>query len=197
MGFLVRTLKFLVVLVLSAAVVLWFAARRGDRGYIEEEISIDRGAPVVFRWITTDELLRRWISDLIKLERSGSAGAAAQVSSGYRLEEYVAGRPVAFDVKIIRTIPNQELDLLLKPSDGSASSYISDANFKLFPDGDFTRVEFTSQTKFYSLSDQIFEPILTYATRRKLRDDLTRLKILVEAEAATSPEVRGHAKGPR
>ena len=197
MGFLARTLKFLIALVLTAAVVLWFAARRGDRGYIQEEISIDRGAPVVFRWITSDELLQRWISDVIKLEKGGSTGPAAQVSSDYRLEEYVAGQPVAFDVKILRATPNQEVDLVLKAPAGSASSFISDANFKLFPDGDYTRVVFTSQTKFYSLSDQIFEPILTYATRRKLRDDLSRLKILVEAEAATPPEVRGHAKSPR
>ena len=192
MGNLVRALKFLVVLVLLAAVVLWFAARRGDRGYIQEEISIDRGAPAVFRWITTDELLRRWISDLNKLERSGQA---AQANSSIRLEEVIGGQPAAFDVRVIRAIPNQELDLLVKPPDGTGSSYISDANFKLFSDGDYTRLVFTSQTKFYSLNDQIFEPILTYATRRKLRDDLARLKVAVEAEAATPPEVRGRAKG--
>ena len=74
MGFLVRTLRILLVLVLLSALVLWFAARRGDRGYIQEEVTIDRPAPLVFRWITTDELLRRWISDLVKLEKSGSAG---------------------------------------------------------------------------------------------------------------------------
>jgi uncharacterized protein YndB with AHSA1/START domain len=194
MGNLVRALKFLVVLVLLAAVVLWFAAQRGDRGYIQEEISIDRGAPVVFRWITTDELLRRWISDANKLERSGQG---VQANSSIHLEEVIASQPVAFDVRVIRTIPNQEIDLLVKPPDGTSNSYISDANLKLFSDGDFTRLVFTSQTKFYSLGDQIFEPVLTYATRRKMRDDLERLKILVEAELATPPEVRGRAKGAR
>jgi uncharacterized protein YndB with AHSA1/START domain len=194
MGYLVRALKFLVVLVLLAAVVLWFAARRGDRGYIQEEISIDRPAPSVFRWICNDELLRRWISDVSKLERSGQAG---QASSELRLEEVIANQPVAFDVRIVRTIPNQELDLVVNPPDGTGNSYISDANFKLFSDGDFTRLVFTSQTKFYSLGDQISEPVLTYATRRKMRDDLERLKILVEAELATPPEVRGRAKSAR
>ena len=92
MGYLVRTLKFLAVLMLVGAIVLWFAARRGDRGYIHAEITIDRGAPVVFRWITTDELLRRWIADVTKLERIGAAAA----NSDFHLEENVAGQPVAF-----------------------------------------------------------------------------------------------------
>jgi len=191
MGHLVRTLKFLAILIVVGAVVLWFAARRGDRGYIHAEITIDRSAPVVFRWLTTDELLRRWISDVTKLERSGTAPA----NTDFRLEENIANQPVVFEVRIVRTIPNQEIDLLLKPPDGSGSSYISDANFKLFSDGDYTRLAFSSQTNFYSLGDQIFEPILTYAMRRKIRDDLERLKVMVEAEAAPPPENRKGTRG--
>ena len=190
MGNLVRALKFLTVLILVGAIVLWFAARRGDRGYIHAEITIDRSAPAVFRWITTDELLRRWISDVTKLERSGATPATTE----FRLEENVGNQPVAFDVRIVRTIPNQEIDLLVKPPDGSSSSYLSDANFKLFSDGDYTRVAFSSQTNFYSLGDQVFEPILTYATRRKIRDDLERLKVMVEADSGATPENR---KGTR
>ena len=194
MGYLVRALKFLVALVLTAAVVLWFAARRGDRGYIQEEVTIDRSAPVLFRWIVSDELLRRWISDVSKLERSGPAKAApAQGTSDLRLEELIANQPVAFEIKIVRTIPNQEIDLLVQPPPEPLESYISNANFKLFPDGDYTRLVFTSQTNYFSLSDRIFEPILTYATRRKLRDDLARLKVMVEAEAP--PENRRGTRG--
>jgi len=109
MGFLVRTLRILLVLVLLSALVLWFAAGRGDRGYIQEEVTIDRPAPLVFRWITTDELLRRWISDLVKLEKSGPAGPV-QANDAYRLDELIEKRRVAFDVRVIRVIPNQELE---------------------------------------------------------------------------------------
>src|SRR6266436_6417836 len=100
MGFLVRVLKIMLV----------FAAHRGDRGYIEFEVTIDRPAPVVFHWITTDELLRRWISDLVKLEKAGPAGPA-QPNSVYRLDELIEKRRVAFDLRLIRVIPNQELEL--------------------------------------------------------------------------------------
>jgi uncharacterized protein YndB with AHSA1/START domain len=194
MGFLVRVLKILLVLVLLSLVVLWFAAHRGDRGYIEFEVTIDRPAPAVFHWITTDELLRRWISDLVKLEKAGPAGPA-QPSSVYRLDEFIATRRVAFDVKVIRTIPNQELELVVRPAEESSGGYAATADFKLLPSGEYTRVVFTSQSNFQSLADQMIEPILTYATRKKLEEDLTRLKLMMEAEPATPSDNRGRTTG--
>jgi uncharacterized protein YndB with AHSA1/START domain len=183
MGFLVRALRILLVLVLLCAVVLWFAARRGDRGYIELEVTIDRPAPVVFRWITSDELLRRWISDLVKLEKTGPSGAA-QPNNVYRIDEFILKRRVVFDARVIRTIPNQEIEWAVKPADESSGGYIATADFKLFPNGDYTRIVFTSQANFLSLGDQMIEPILTYSTRKKLQDDLARLKLRMEAESA-------------
>jgi uncharacterized protein YndB with AHSA1/START domain len=190
MDFLVRVLKLLLALVLASVVVLWFAGHRGDRGYIGLEVAIDRPAPMVFRWITSDQLLRRWISDLAKLEKTGSAGLA-QANDIYRIDELIAQRRVAFDVKVIRAIPNQELELAVKPVAESNGGYSTTADFKLFPNGDYTRLAFTSHSDFQSFGDQMIEPILTYATKKKLEEDLTRLKLMMEAE----PDARGRPTG--
>ncbi len=194
MGFLVRVLKLLLALVLASVVVLWFAAHRGDRGYIGLEVAIDRPAPMVFRWITTDQLLRRWISDLAKLEKSGSAGLA-QANDIYRIDEFIAQRRVAFDVRVIRATPNQELGLEVKPAAESSGGYTATAGFKLFPTGDYTRLVFTSHSDFQSFGDQMIEPVLTYATKKKLEEDLTRLKLMMEAEPATQPDARVRPTG--
>jgi uncharacterized protein YndB with AHSA1/START domain len=192
MGFLIRALKILIVFLLFAAVVFWFAARRGDRGYIEEAVTINRPATAVFRWITTDELLRRWISDLIKLEKIGSTGPFAQTGNIYRVDERIGTRNVSFNVRVNRTVQNQEIDFSVRAAFEASDSFISDAKFKLLPEGDdYTRVIFSSQTKFQGPADQIFEPILTYATQKKMQEDLERLKIMVEAEPASQPGVRG------
>ncbi len=185
-GFLTRALKFLMVLLVLAGVVLWFAALRGDRGYFEEEVTIDRPAPVVYRWITTDELLRRWISDVTKLERIGSAG---QTNYAYRLDQLIGTFRVSLKVRIIHAIPNQELELSVTPATESAGNFIGNVKFKLLPDGEYTRLAFSSQTKFQDVSDQIFEPILTYATRRKLQEDLARLKLMIEAEPRSQSDL--------
>jgi uncharacterized protein YndB with AHSA1/START domain len=194
MGFVVRVLKVLLALVFASVVVLWFAAHRGDRGYIGLEVAIDRPAPMVFRWITTDQLLRRWISDLTKLEKTGSAGLA-QANDIYRIDEFIAKRRVAFDVQVIRAIPNQELELAVKPAAESSGGYTATADFKLFPSGDYTRLVFTAHSDFQSFGDQMTEPILTYATKKKLEEDLTRLKLMMEAEPATQPDQRGRPTG--
>lgn len=193
MDFLVRVLKVLLALVLASVVVLWFAAHRGDRGYIGLEVAIDRPAPMVFRWITSDQLLRRWISDLTKLEKTGSAGLA-QANDVYRIDELIGQRRVALNVRVIRAIPNQEIELAVKPAE-SSGGYSATADFKLFPNADYTRLVFTSHSDFESFGDQMIEPILTYATKKKLEEDLTRLKLMIEAEPATQPEAPGRPTG--
>ena len=186
MGFLVRALKLLIVLLLLAGVVLWFAARRGDRGYISQEVTIDRPAPTVYRWITTDELLRRWISDLTKLERVpttvSSSGGASQTTVTYRIDEMIAERPVSIKVWIVHAIQNQDLRLSIRSANETGNGFRGEAEFKLLPNGDYTQLVFTLQTNFQGLGDQMLEPILTYVTRRKLQEDLTRLKLMIEAD---------------
>jgi hypothetical protein len=55
---------------------------------------------------------------------------------------------------------------------------------------DYTRLVFSSHTQFVSLSDRIFEPVLTIAMQRKVHDDLAKLKILMEAESEKSASPR-------
>jgi uncharacterized protein YndB with AHSA1/START domain len=179
-----RTLKVLIALLVLAAVVLWFAAQRSDRGYIEEEITVDRPAAVVFHWLTTDELLRRWISDSTKLQRVDSVGSSAIANSVYEMDGSVGTRRVSVQVRVLRVIPNQELELSVNPASGSEKSFNCTAEFKLLPSGEYTRVLFSSRTAFYELGGQAFEPVLTYAARKKVQESLARLKWMAEAETA-------------
>jgi len=49
---------------------------------------------------------------------------------------------------------------------------------------------FSSHAQFVSLSDRVFEPVLTIAMQHKVRDDLAKLKILAEAESEKSANPR-------
>src|SRR5262245_63529213 len=112
MRFLTRMMQVIVLVGLTLAVVLWFAARRGDRGMIEEEITIARPAPAVFRWISSEDLARRWISDLVEL-RKVDVASAQQNLPGFKMTQMVAGRRVEMTLRIARVVPNQELNLLV------------------------------------------------------------------------------------
>lgn len=187
MGFLTRILQVLLATVLAVTAVLWFAARRADRGAIQEQVNIARPPGAVFRWISSEDLGRRWISGLIELKRA--EGASGKIPD-FRLVELINGQRTAMSVKIIRVIPNQELDLQITSLEKSDGGFSSQADFKLISDGDYTRLNFHSQTQFFSLRDQILEPIWTTAARNKMADDLVRLKNAMEAEPANSPNLR-------
>jgi uncharacterized protein YndB with AHSA1/START domain len=188
MRFLLRILQVVVALVLLAGAMLWFAARRGDRGFIEEEVTIARPAPAVFRWISSEDLARRWISDLIELQHTGAGGP--QEATSFRLIQLVNGHRVDMNLRVAKVVPNQELALLFSSGDSISEGFSGDANFKLITNGDYTRLVFSSHAQFVSLSDRICEPVLTIAMQYKVRDDLAKLKILAEAESEKAANPR-------
>ena len=191
MTFLTRFLQVLLAMVFAVAAVLWFAARRGDRGAIEAEIDIARPPAVVFRWISSEDLVRRWITNLVEFKRADVPGEKVP---DFRMVHLVNGRPVAIQVRIIRVVPNQELGLQINSVDPTQGGFTGEAGFELIGSGDYTRLVFRSHTKFVSLGDRIWEPLWTYAARSKMKDDLAKLKLLLEAEPANSPNLR--AKSP-
>ena len=188
MRFLIRILQIVIVLVLLAGAVLWFAARRGDRGSIEEEVTIARPAPAVFRWISSEDFARRWISDVIELQRTGAGGPQGEPS--FRLVQLVNGHRVDMNLRVVRVVPNQELALLISSGDSVSEGFSGDANFTLITNGEYSRLVFSSHAQFVSLSDRVFEPVLTIAMQHKVRDDLAKLKILAEAESEKSANPR-------
>lgn len=187
MGFLIRILQVFLVVILAAAAVLWFAARRADRGAIQEEVNIARSPAAVFRWISSEDLVRRWISGLVEFKRVDSSSGKVP---DFRLVEMISGQRAAMSVKIVRVVPNQELVLQIISLENPDSSFASEAEFKLIGDGDYTRLIFHSQTEFFNTKDRILEPVLTTAANHKMADDLVKLKNAMEAEPANSPNLR-------
>jgi uncharacterized protein YndB with AHSA1/START domain len=180
MRFLTRIIQMSLAVALTLAVVLWFAARRGDRGFIEEEVTIARPAPAVFHWISSEDLVRRWVSEIVELRRA-DGGGALQKMTGFKMTQIIAGHSVEMTLRLDRVVPNQELSLLISSGD-AANGFSGDAHFKLISSEEYTRLLFTSHTQYFGWSDRIFEPALTFATQRKMHDDLARLKLLMESE---------------
>lgn len=187
MRFLARLLQVLLAVVFLVVAVLWFAGRRGDRGSIEEEVAINRPAPAVFRWLTNDELVRRWVSDVIVLE-TVNGGSPLPADRTVRFEQLISGRRVALELRFTQVSANQMVVFQFHSTDTVGCSGLAD--FKLLPSGDYTTVTFSSHAQFFGAWDQFLEPVWTLSAKRKLHDDLLRLKLMVEAE----PQGRGESR---
>lgn len=191
MTLLTRILQAFLIIVFAAGALLWFAAHRGDRGAIEAQIEIARPPAVVFRWISSEDLVKRWITNLVEFKRADVAG---EKLPDFRMVHLVNGRPVALQVRIIRMVPGQELQLQINSVDPKQGGFSGEAGFELIGYGDYTRLVFRSHTSFVTLGDRIWEPLWTYAAKSKMQDDLAKLKLLLEAEPANSQNLR--AKSP-
>ena len=113
----------------------------------------------------------------------------------FSLVRVIYGQRVAMAVRFIRVVPNQDLGLQISSGDLVKQGFSGDAEFQVISRGEYTRLVFNSHTKFVSLRDQIFEPVWTYAAKYKMRDDLAKLKVLLEAEPANSSNSRAAALG--
>ena len=143
-----RFLKWLLALILALAALLWFAGHRGDRGLIEEEVTIARPSPAIFHWISSEEQVRRWISDLVELRQDE---AAPPHNPRYRLVERIAGHKVRMRLEVLRQVPNQELGLAVSSLEVVDGGFSGEAEFKLISGEEYTRLVFTSHTEFFGL----------------------------------------------
>src|SRR4030095_8754356 len=100
MRVLVRILQVIVALALVTSVVLWFGARRGDRGFIEEEITIARPAPAVFRWISSEDLVRRLIFKFLQIPKV--RGSNLEKLSDFRSRQLGQRQSFDMSVRIVR-----------------------------------------------------------------------------------------------
>ena len=188
MRFLTRLLPVLLGVLLLVSAVLWFAGRRGDRGSIEDDLTINRPAPVVFRWLTTDELIRRWVSDVVALDSVNSDSGSTLTNRTVRLEQIISGRRVGLELKFTQVSANQQISLQFRSTDPTGCTGL--ATFRLIPNSEYTQLTFSSQARFFGAWDEFLEPVWTLSVKRKLHEDLLRLKLEMEAE----PPSRGEAR---
>lgn len=162
--------------------VLWLAGLRPGHGHIATEVLIDRPAPQVFRWITTDDLLKKWIGGLTEVELMNPGPNGQPVGATFRLVEVLGQERTEMGMKVTRFDVNHDLEIRVWSTGDSKSGFTETAEYRLLEQYGKTHLRFAVQTDYYGWLPRLSEPLITVAARRKLNDDLSRLKMLVEAE---------------
>ena len=85
-------------------------------------------------------------------------------------------------MKVTRFDVNHDLEIRLWSTGDSKSGFTETAEYRLLEQYGKTHLRFAVQTDYYGWLPRLSEPLITVAARRKLNDDLSRLKMLVEAE---------------
>ncbi len=186
MKWVVRILAGLIGLVVLAAAALWLWGFRPSHDRIVAEVQIDRPAPQVFRYLTDDDLVKKWIGGLVEIKEISAPPAGGEVGKKFRVGEIYKEQRVDMEMTVTRYEKNRELSLYITSLGDQNSGFTETGDYTLAEDNGRTRLRFEVSTKYFGFLPRLFEPFITPAATKKLNEDFQRLKLLIEAEPGIS-----------
>ena len=174
-----RILGGIAALVVLCVAGLWLYGLRPSHGRNSTSIEINRPAAEVWRYITTDELTKKWVGGLEEIRHTtpGVTGAGEKL---YLVESY-EGERFPMEMSIERVSAPRELTFLIISVGDPSNSFTERGGYVLEERDGRTRVTLSAQTDYRGVLPRLMEPIITKQADAKLADDLARLKSLVEA----------------
>lgn len=186
MKWVIRILAGLAGLILLAIAILWLAGFRSGHDHIIVEVQIDRPAPQVFRYLTDDDLVKKWISGLVEIKSTATPVDGSQVGRKYQVGEVYNGQRVDMEMTVTGFEKDRSLSLYIVSLGDPNDGFRETGDYTLAEEGGKTRLRFDVKTKYLGLVPRLFEPFITPAATKKLNEDFQRMKRLVEAEPITS-----------
>ena len=185
-----KWLKRILIAVLALVVLcvggLFLWGLRPSHGHVVAEVSIDRPAPQVFRFLMNDDLLKKWIGGMGELKQVSAPADGGEVGKRFRLAETYKDQRVEMDMTVTRFERNKALSILVASAGDPANGFTETGDYTLTEQNGKTLLRFDVQTKYFGVVPRLFEPIITPAAARKLNEDFQRLKQLAEAEPVVS-----------
>jgi uncharacterized protein YndB with AHSA1/START domain len=182
MKWVARILAGLVAMVVFGVLALLIAGKRPNHGHIAREIAIDRPAAQVFRWIATEELLKKWIGGLLELRPESSPADGSEVGRKFHIIEAYKGERVEMKMEVMKFERDRDVVVRVVSAGDPNNGFVETAEYRLTEAGGKTRFRIEAQTNYYGYMPRLFEPLVTRGAKKKLKQDLKRLKALVEAE---------------
>jgi uncharacterized protein YndB with AHSA1/START domain len=186
MKWVVRILAGLIGLVVLALAGLWMWGFRSGHGHIVAEVLIDRPADQVFRYLTDDDLVKKWIGGLGELKEISTPADGGQVGKKFRVGEVYRDQRVDMDMTVTRYEKNRALSMFIASVGDPNNGFTETGDYTLTEQDGKTLLRFEVQTKYSGFLPRLFEPFITPEATNKLKEDLLRMKQLVEAEPKTS-----------
>jgi uncharacterized protein YndB with AHSA1/START domain len=180
MKWLSRIFGAVVALVALCVAGLWLAGMRPGHGHNSGSVEINRPAAQVWRYLTDDELIKKWVSGLAEI-RHMTPGVTGE-GEKLRLKEGYEGKGVEMEMTMWRIEAPRRMEFTLEGLGDPANGFTEKAAYVLEEKDGKTRVTLSAQTEYHGFLVRLMEPLITPAADKKLAGDLARLKAMVEAE---------------
>jgi uncharacterized protein YndB with AHSA1/START domain len=180
-----RILGGLVGLCVLAIAGLWLAGLRPGHGRLVAEVVIDRPPTQVFRWLTEDERVKKWIAGLEEVRPISAPADESEVGKKFHMVEVYKGERVEMEMVVTKFENDRALSILVTSVGDPTTGFAETGDYTLAEQASKTRLRFDVQAKYFGFLPRLLEPMITPEANAKLQEDFRRLKALVEAEPLT------------
>jgi uncharacterized protein YndB with AHSA1/START domain len=167
----------LIGMVALAILALLGLGMRESSGRLQGAVEIDRSPAEVFAWLSQKDKLTRWVGWLVEVRETGPLQVGAR--RVWVMHDPNLGRPIEIVADVEAYEPPRRLSVhtaMAGGFDGNASYTVVDLG------AGRTRLETDSRFQFHHWLARLMKPLVARAARRKMHEDLARLKALAEAE---------------
>jgi uncharacterized protein YndB with AHSA1/START domain len=157
-------------------VVLLVMGRREDAGRVVAAIDIERSPEQVFRYVREPEMVKRWVSWLVDIQSTGEGVGAKDT---WVMEDpNMGGEKVIIHAVFTEWEPPRKMKVQME----SPIGFSGVQEYRLVPLGpNRTRFEIDAKYEYEGWMTRLMEPLVTPQARKKLNQDLQRLKKLAES----------------
>ncbi|MGI8607418.1 MAG: SRPBCC family protein [Gaiellaceae bacterium] len=141
----------------------------------EHTIEIARAPAAVFPYLTEPERLQQWVNGLTTFEAVG--GESAHVGARSRQVMVIRGREWKLDGELTALEPDRYVEARME-----GKGFTARTSYVLEPVETGTRLTVTVESEYSLLAARLLGGLVARETQKKLRADLARLEVLVEAE---------------
>lgn len=148
-----------IAIILTLAAGLWAAARRSSAGRNESVVEINKPPLEVFLWLPEPEKLKQWVAGLTQVTQL-TPGA---VTMGTKSRDVLQIGPET-------TVLNVAINL-----------FTNVVRYELSGQNETTRLTYSAITNYKNRIAELLKPVITAAAQKKLVENTTRLKALVQS----------------
>jgi uncharacterized protein YndB with AHSA1/START domain len=177
--------KALALLVVIVVLGLYLYGFRPGGGQNSATVEIHRPAAQVWRYLSDDDLVMKWVSGLkeIRHKNPGVAGTGARFEMTVEMD----GQRTDMVMEITAFDAPKHIGFRLNSAEGVSPAFTETGEYVLTEANGTTQLTLSGSSKYFPFWVQLMEPMITPAAQKKLEGDLARLKSLVEAEPRMMP----------
>jgi len=167
--------------VVVGVVALALLSFRPGAGQVEVEVRIERPSPDVWRHLTEPELVKGWVGGLVEIEPLN--GTELVVGARDRMVVQMGSSRGEMLSEITAVEPGKRLSQRVVSGPGAPMTFEEEMTFSLEEVDVGTRVRLSATSRHTGIG-RLFEPLLTFVGRKKLTQDVQRLKTNVESSGS-------------